>query len=367
MKLRTTASQLLTLVSKVSDAVPQKPTEAIFENIIITTIADDVIAVHGGDGNLVATATGIVESVDGDPVAVNCRKLMDILKVLPDSEIDLTADGVTAMLKWSRGTHSLPVVDAKDYPPIPTLDEGIVLQMEGMEFRDAIDHTLPCVASDELRPIMGTILVDPDDDGKVNFVASDAKVMTISHKDVVVTPESKFCLPSVAARIVRKAFRADDDVIFKQADKWLCVTDGNLMIYVRKVEGNFPNYKSVIPKGGSNVLSSPTSELISSVRRAMACADKDSNTVKLILSPMDVPSIEAHDLNFGLASSESMDYATYDGTEMDICLNAAKLHGVVSLYKSNSITISLDTPNRAVLISSESDSTLALVMPVCGR
>jgi len=135
----------------------------------------------------------------------------------------------------------------------------------------------------------------------------------------------------------------------------------------RLVEGNYPAYKSVIPKNNTNKLIINRQDFLNSARRVSVCSNQASSLVKLKLSYNQLV-ISAQDLDFSISAHERLS-CQYEGDPMEIGFKSTFLVEILTNLSYNDISLELSDPSRAALIlpsgqNDPSEDILALIMPM---
>lgn len=357
--IKTTKKDLLGAITAAYKAVPAKASIPIMECFRLKA-AQEQLEVSATDGSLSIFAYAPAE---GDELAcINAKMLLDAVRLLPDTDIEITLGENTATVNYGTGHFSLPTFDVQDFPNIDVESFGDATVIPGDTLKDAIGYVLPSVAKDPMRPVLNGIYFNPVDGG-LDLVASDAHTLSMQtlHCDV---KTGAMIVPLAAATFVKDYVKDEDDVLLGEQNGKAVFSMGNAVIAATIIVGNFPKYESVIPKNNESLLTAPTAELIGTVRRVATCANKASNTIKFDLKPFGGCNVEAQDLGFGCAAKEEMTFAEYNGQEMQIGFKHDLLSNLLSVIGEDEVKMSFDNPKRAALLTSERENRKALIMPV---
>jgi DNA polymerase-3 subunit beta len=131
-----------------------------------------------------------------------------------------------------------------------------------------------------------------------------------------------------------------------------------------KIVGKFPKYREVIPANNGNRLTAKVADLLAVVRRVSTCANKASQTIKLVLSTFGGATMEAQDLGFGCSAKEEMEDIVYNGSEMTIGFKSDLLTNLLSALGEEDVIVDMDSPRKAVLLTTNNESRKAILMPV---
>lgn len=371
MKFSVSSSELLSGLMSVSKVIVPKPSNAILENFLME-LKGSTLTVTASDGETTLKTTIHIAHVEEEgSTAIPAKLLTDSLKEFPDQPLTFsTGSGLSIMdIVWASGASKIPCFDAADYPELPKIggiSEKLVISAQTL--LDGINNTLYATAEEELRPVMNGIFFDIDTE-ETTLVASDAhKLICSSFTGAAAPQKSNFILHKKPASVLRGVLaKFEDDVTICYDNKNAYFTFGDNILVCRLIEGNYPAYRSVMPKNNSNKMIIGRSEFLNVVKRIAVCSNQISNQVKLKLSFNEVV-ISAQDLSFSMSAYESIP-CQYDGQDMEIGFKAPFLLEILSNLPYRNICVELADPARAALIVSADEESAgqeikALLMPV---
>jgi DNA polymerase III subunit beta len=253
---------------------------------------------------------------------------------------------------------------------LPVLKDDIrkTVRMSAEVLLQGITKTIFATADDELRPVMNGVFLELSPENMI-FVASDAhKLVRYKRFDVTTDAEASFILPKKPSSLLRNILaREKNDVIIEFDDKNALFTLTDYKLVCRLVEGNYPNYNSVIPSNNPNKLIADRLDLINSLRRVSVFSSQASNLVKLELSANQI-TVSAQDIDFSISAYEKLQ-CQYEGDDMEIGFKSTFLIEILNNLASREVVLELSDPSRAgLLFPLEKDSTdedvLMLLMPM---
>ena len=370
MKFSVSSSELLSGLMAVSKGIAPKPTNSILENFLFQ-LNGNTLTVTASDGETTLKTNVEIAQVEQEgAVAVPAKILTDSLKEFPDQPLTFSNESGSVMeIRWASGASKIPCFDAADFPELPQISgisESVVIP--SVSLLDGINNTIYATAEEELRPVMNGIFFDLEPEC-ATFVASDAhKLICYSFKGAQVPQKSNFILHKKPAAILRGLLaKCDEDIEVKFDNRNAYFTFSNNILVCRLIEGNYPAYRSVIPKNNINKMVIGRSELLNVVKRIAVCSNQTSNQIKLRLSLNEVL-VSAQDLNFSMSAYEKLP-CQYDGQEMEIGFKSPFLLEILGNLPYQNICVELADPARAALIVSADDTASdvdirALLMPV---
>ena len=371
MKFTVSSSELLSGLMSVSKVIVPKPTNSILENYLFQ-LQDNTLTVTASDGETtLQTRLPISQVAEEGATAVPAKLLTDSLKEFPDQPLTFSVyEGSSVMdIVWASGASKIPCFDAADFPELPVIgeiSESVIIPSATL--LDGIGNTIYATAEEELRPVMNGIFFDIDPE-VTTLVASDAhKLICYSFMGAKLSQKSNFILHKKPASILKSILaKYDEEITIRYDNKNAYFSFGNNILVCRLIEGNYPAYRSVIPKNNNNKLIIGRADLLSVVKRIAVCSNQVSNQIRLKLSLNEL-TISAQDLGFSMSAHETLP-CQYDGQEMEIGFKAPFLLEILGNLPYQNICMELADPARAALIVSADESRpdqdiRALLMPV---
>ena len=371
MKFSVSSSELLGGLMSVSKVIVPKPTNSILENFLFH-LKGNTLTVTASDGETTLRADiPIAQVTEEGSTAVPAKLLTDSLKEFPDQPLSFSVDAGSSVMDivWASGASKIPCFDAADFPELPVIgeiSESVIIPSAIL--LDGINNTIYATAEEELRPVMNGIFFDIDPE-VTTLVASDAhKLICYSFLGAKLSQKSNFILHKKPASILKSILaKHDEDITIRYDNKNAYFSFGTNILVCRLIEGNYPAYRSVIPKNNNNKLVIGRTDLLGVVKRIAVCSNQISNQIRLKLSLGEVL-ISAQDLGFSMSAHETLP-CQYDGQEMEIGFKAPFLLEILSNLPYQNICMELADPARAALIVSADEARpgqeiRALLMPV---
>jgi DNA polymerase-3 subunit beta len=298
-------------------------------------------------------------------VVVPGRLLVDIVRLLPTGEVTLEArpeDGV-ARLTCGSASYSLNTYGAEDFPRLPEVDPESAFTVEREAFLDTIARVSRSASRDESRPVLTGVLVRFEG-GKVVMAATDSYRLSVKETALEQGPphELEAIVPARAlaelARIGQGAESATLDVGV-QENQVVFGADG-VWLTARRIDGQFPNYRQLLPEQFEAEVQLPREELLDVVRRTGLLAQRKS-PLRLRFEGGEL-TVSAQTQDVGEAR-ESLPVG-YAGEPIEIGFNAEFLRDGLESVSDETVRLKLISPLRPGLIHGESDDFLYLIMPI---
>jgi DNA polymerase III subunit beta len=302
---------------------------------------------------------------DEGAVVVPGRLLVDIARLLPPGEVALEyrqEEGV-ARLTCGPASYAMNTFSAEDFPRLPELDAAPAFAVDRQAFLDTVLKVSRSASRDESRPVLTGILVRFDD-GKLVMAATDSYRLSVKETALEQGPaqEVEAIVPARAlgelARIAQ-ATAAEELELGIQENQVVFDVDG-VTLTARRIDGQFPNYKQLVPESFEAEVELPRDEFLDVVRRTALMAQRKS-PLRLRFAEGEV-TVSAQTQDVG-ESRESLPIR-YDGDVIEIGFNADFLRDGLESVSDDRVRLKLISPIRPGLIQGEGDDFLYLIMPI---
>ncbi len=298
--------------------------------------------------------------VDGVTV-IPARLSADIVRSLGDPKVEINAGPDEVGISAGRSQFSVRPLSADDYPRLPTPSESAVT-LPAAAFGEALKQVVRAASTDEARPILTGVLLAAEADG-LRLVATDSYRLAV--RDLagtsVLGSDQKVLVPSRALQELQRLLGGEESITLRLGERDATFEVGTSRLTTRLIEGEFPNYRQLIPASYPNKLTVSKDALQEAIRRVKILA-KDATPVRLQLSA-DGLKLTAITQDVGNAADE-LD-ASLDGTEMTVAFNPDYLAAGVDAAISDEVSIeTLDALKPAVVRGIGRDDFLYLLMPV---
>jgi DNA polymerase-3 subunit beta len=372
MKFVVSSSELLSHLQSISRVISSKNTLPILDNFLFNLSGND-LEITASDLESTLITRMKLENTDGDgTIALPARILLDTLKEFSVQPLtfDINMETMAVVISSENGKFNVVGQNGIDFPALPAIkkEKKFSFAINADVLLSGISKTLFATADDELRPVMGGIFVEASTD-KITFVASDAhKLVRYQRTDAQADDNASFILPKKPASLLKNILPKEEGAVTVEFDdKNAFFILGNYKVVCRLVEGNYPNYNSVIPKNNPRKITIDRVEFFNTLRRVSVFSNQASNLVKLQLKGNQVM-VSAQDIDFSISAYERIK-CQYEGDEIEIGFKSVFLLEILSNIGSQDVMIELADPTRAGLFlpaitENESEDLLMLLMPM---
>jgi DNA polymerase III subunit beta len=314
------------------------------------------------DMELSLRATVDAQVSDEGTVVVPGRLLLDIARSLPDSEVSIEHRPEEAVVVVTAGSanYRLHTYSSEDFPRLPEIDTNALYAIERDALVDTIARVGRSASRDESRPVLTGILVRFEP-GRVVMAATDSYRLAVKETPVeAALPDLEAIIPARALQeLGRIATGADDVQLGLQENHVVFGADGTWLT-TRRIDGQFPNYRQLLPEQFEHELSLPREELLEVVRRVSLMAQRNS-PLRLRFADGDL-TVSAVTQDVGEAR-ESLP-APFTGDAMEIGFNAEFLRDGLDSVESDTVKLKLISPLRPAVLEGETDDYVYLIMPI---
>ena len=344
MNLTIAKDQIIAGLQAVQNVVSTRTTLPILSNVLL----------RAADGKVEFTATDLdvtvacsVEAKVAKPGAttVPVKKLFGIVRELNGGEIEIETDekNVTSIRSGSS-YFKINGLAAEEFPPLPKFkdDKKVGLQQETV--RAMLKKTSFAVSTDESRYVLNGIFVSLKD-GKMTLVATDGRRLALVDEEVEISEKSagEFIVPAKAINELNRLLQDKGEVELKfgenQASFALKDDKGfSVLLITKLIEGNYPNYRQVIPGEAKERIPINREELLQALRRAEIMTSEKANSVKMTFGKNQL-AITANSPEVGEARETLA--VNYKGKEMAIAFNPRYLIDPLAALSEDEVFIEL--------------------------
>lgn len=323
MKLAIAKDQLMAGLQAVQNIVGSRTTLPVLSNVLLRA--------HDGKLELTATdmdvtlscAVAAEVSAEGD-VTLPVKKLFGIVRELSPGDIELETDEKNvAVLRSGASFFKVHGLGADEFPPVAPFAGKTRLMVPQEKLKAMLKRTSFAVSTDETRYVLNGIFCSLRDQ-KLTMVATDGRRLALTDEEVELSGDNvDVIIPTKAINELNRLLTGSGEVDIQVKENQAAFTikdekSFTVLLITRLVEGNYPNYRQVIPADPKERVAFVREELLQSLRRVELMTSEKSNSVKLSFTKNNL-SITANTPEIGEAR-ESM-AINYSGREFSIAFN----------------------------------------------
>jgi DNA polymerase-3 subunit beta len=361
MKVTCPRDDLVARLAIVSRAVSTRTTVLVLGGVLLRA--------ENGELHLAATdmelslRTSFEANVEGEgAVVVPGRLLVDLARLLPDEDVQIEhrAEEGVVRIECGSASYRLHTYNVEDFPRLPDVEAIGTFSVDRDALLDTVARVARSASRDESRPVLTGILARFEG-GKLVMAATDSYRLSVKETPLEGdAPELEAIIPARAlTELSRIAGGADGLELGVHENQVVFVADG-VTLTTRRIEGQFPNYKQLIPEEYEHTVTLPRAEVLNVVRRVAVMAQRNS-PLRLRFAEGEL-TVSAQTQDVGEAR-ESMP-AGFTGEPLEIGFNADFLREGFESVSSDEVEVRLISPLRPAVIQGDADDFTYLVMPI---
>ncbi len=344
MNLTITKEQIINGLQAVQNVVSTRTTLPILSNVLLRAEGDRIeFTATDLDVTIACSVEANVKKPGASTVPV--KKLFGIVRELTNSEIDVEVDEKnTCSVRSGASFYKINGLSSDEFPPLPKFkeDKKVVLPQETV--RSMLKKTSFAISSDESRYVLNGIFISLKDH-KMTMVATDGRRLALVDEEVDVSDKSQgeFIVPAKAVFELNRLLQDKGEIEIRYTENQASFTlkdekGFSVLIITKLIEGNYPNYRQVIPGEVKERISLIREEFLHALRRAEIMTSEKSNSVKMTFSKNNL-AITANSPEVGEAR-ESL-AINYKGKEMAIAFNPKYLIDPLNALVNDEVFIEL--------------------------
>lgn len=302
-------------------------------------------------------------------ITTPAKLLLDFVSNLPPEKIELAGDDSTLSVKTGSYKSTIVGIPASEFPPINVVRKKALISIDNSSFKQIVKQTVFATALDETRPVLSGVLLKIDD-GKCAFVATDGYRLSLKQTKITTTSADKKTiiipgrtLKEVVPLVDRGEGQGSSVGLFlgekeNQVEFWV----GTDVLVGRLIEGEFPAYEKIIPRGVATSATMDRDEFLRCVRGAAIFARGSANIIKLavekegVIVSANAPQVGETQLFVG---------AKIEGEENQIAFNSRFVVDFLASVDGKEIVFEMTGPlNPGVFKVKGEAGFFHLIMPV---
>ena len=351
MKLSIERETLLKPLQLVIGVVERKQTLPILSNVLLSTQKNQ-LSITGTDleVELIGQTSLLQDDVEASQITVPGRKLMDICRALPEhAPVELSHDKEKIVLRSGRSRFTLSTLPAKDFPSVEPQESQLEFMLPQRELRYLLQRTYFAMAQQDVRYYLNGLLLETHP-GILRAVATDGhrlasnsirSTINTDHRLQIIVPRKGI------VELLRLLEDSDTPVTLIIGNNHIRVTSEDFSFTSKLVEGRFPDYERVIPKGGNKSIILERDELKAALSRTAILCNEKFKGVRFELRN-NLLRIHANNPEQEAAEEEiTIDYTQED---LEIGFNVGYLLDILNTVNPGPVKLTFADANSSVLV-----------------
>src|SRR3989440_5421919 len=357
--------ELLAPLSAVSGIIERRHTLPILSNVLIDR-ASDALSFLATDIEIQITAkTDLEATAEARSLTVGARKLLDILRALPESaEVTLQQQDKRLLVKAGKSRFTLQTLPAEDFPRLAKpAGEAAKFKLEQKALRRLLSLVQYAMAQQDIRYYLNGLLMVVEDK-TLKLVATDGhRLAYAALKLAVELPRQEVIVPcKTVLELAKLLAESDDEVNIELSATQAAFRFSTIELVSKLVDGKFPDYTRVIPTQHKNRMHTGREPLRQALLRAAILSNEKFRGVRWVLADGNLKIVSSNAEQEEAHEEIEVDYA---GDALDIGFNVNYLLDVLNNVPGNEIECAFGDSSSSALISYAAEKDFKyVVMPM---
>lgn len=363
MKFSTTREVILAALQSVSGVVERKQTMPVLANVLLV-VKDSSVQVTATDLEVELSASASIQALEDGEITIPGRKLMDIVKALPEkAEIVVATEAERVIVRSGKSRFTLTSLPATDFPSNENFEVKHKVTISQGELKALLDKTHFSMAQQDVRYYLNGLLFELTQ-STLRLVATDGHRLALSEavvKESIKEP-LQVILPRKGVLELQRILGVEGDVELSIGSNHMRVSVSGVRFTSKLIDGRFPDYNRVIPLNPVRIVESSPGIVKAALQRAAILANEKFRGIRLTLK-QDVLNLQAH--NPDQEEAEEEIEVKYQGEAMEIGFNINYLMEALSAIQGDQVELGFTDGNSSCLIKAPgSVNTRYVVMPM---
>lgn len=366
MKLKIQKEAIQHALQSIQGIVDKKTTMPILSHFLLKV--NKTASLMATDLDIAMKGPVQADVIEKGSLCIPARKLFEIAKEV-DGEILLESqDNNWVKVTSGKSTFKLMGLPEEDFPALPEAVKSEELTIKASSIKDMIEKTVYATGESDTRYTLNGLLfhfIPKKKNTEFKIAGTDGhrlSVITMSIEGKL-SEEKKLILPKKAALELKKLIEGSDDNITMYIDKnHIFFSTDDIMLTSRLIEGTYPNYEQVIPKGNDKTVLIEKIAFLKALRRTSIMSRERTNAVRLDLEPGKITLIS---MNPDIGEAREELAAQYKGDELTVGYNARYIMDILQAMEGDTVQLELEEPLSPTLLTApDTKGYTCVVMPM---
>lgn len=354
-------------LAHVQGVVERRSTQPVLSHVLL----------HAREGALRMTATDtevafigeLAANVEkGGELAVDAANLFQVVRTLPDPTVHLKVGaGNRLEIASGRSFFRLPGMPADEYPPLPAFDARGAARIQESVLRRLVEQTQFAVATDDARYGLNGAHVeqlDGEEGTSIRVVSTDGHRLSVAdgvfEGELAITP--RMLVPRKALSVLRRLLEGEDTVELSFGEGAVRLSRPQQTFWFRLLDGEFPDYKAVVPKKGKHRARIRKTDLAATLKRVAILVQDRARAVRFAFRESELD-IQVHNVDRGEVDEKLP--VELDGEPITVGFNIRYLQDILSVIEGESLVLEMDHPLGPCLVRDpDQPRAFFVVMPM---
>ncbi|PHQ65374.1 MAG: DNA polymerase III subunit beta [Sulfurimonas sp.] len=353
MKITVSKSIIENILVYAQPFLEKKDTSQITSHVYIN-VNDSKLTIKATDYEIgFEVSTDKINIISSGSITANGKKLLDIIRILKDGEINLEVKNEMLYISQSHSNFKLPTFSYNEFPEFPSYEGKARISIESHALIESLKKITPAIDTNNPKFELNGALIDIKQDS-INFASTDTRRLAIVNIPNQSASELSIIIPKKAIIEIQKLFF--DNIELYYDDTNLIIHSEQYTFFTKLINGKFPEYSRIIPKEVANTLVLPKAIMIDSIKQITTI----SSDVKITFLNNFITFESLSDDN--IEAKTEISYNTNFTEEFVIAINSKYLLDFLNSINSSEFSIGLNEGNLPFLLMDNNFKTV--VMPI---
>lgn len=364
MKFVCSKESILTEIIYSTDFTSQRNSLSITSNVYLETYSDRLI-IKATDQKIGFITEIAVQTLQEGKTLVFCEKLLNILRSLPDGNVEFDATNGTFSIKPEKEhiDFKLRNISADEFPDMEESPSSPFFTISQKAFSDMASHTIFAVSEDETRHFLCGLYLERNTSG-MNMIATDGRRLSIVERtfEEELPMFSPIIIPPKFFTELRKLSTDEGVMELSVSENLLFAKIGQRLFYTTLIKGQYPNYRRVIPDSQTYCCTMRIGDMLDALKRVSLLVENKAKRIFLDISEAGVL-LTSDESEVGEA--KEIIACQYEGPESKISLNYTYMLNPLKVMEGEYFSINFTEPTKAMTVKPESNRDYYhIIMPM---
>ncbi len=363
MKFSVEREAMLLPLQAVIGVVERRQTMPILSNVLVT-VNSSGLTITATDLEVELSATGKVDVQAPGEITIPGRKLIDIIKALPEkANIILALENERLLIRSGKSRFTLATLPASDFPVIENIEIKQKISLSQADMKTLLDKTHFSMAQQDVRYYLNGLLFELSGQ-QLRLVATDGHRLALAETKLAdtVNTSSQVILPRKGVLELQRVLGNQGNVEIIISTNHMRITVDGVRFTSKLIDGRFPDYNRVIPQNPNRIVSAERSALRAALQRAAILSNEKYRGIRLTLKS-NLLVMQAHNPEQEEAEEELE--VSHSGEDMEIGFNVNYLMEALSAVDGDQVELGFTDGNSSCLIKSPGNvASRYVVMPM---
>jgi DNA polymerase III subunit beta len=370
MEFRISKDIFMKALQRIQGIVEKRNTMPILSNALLE-VQNDLLYITATDLEVGMKSSYPAKVVKEGKITVSAKKLYEIVKEMPDEEINFsTKDNDWVEIVCGKARFNIVGLSSEEFPYFPKVKEENFIVFKNEILADMIEKTSYAICYDETKYNLNGVFIKAIDQGGatvLKMVATDGHRLSVAQKTIEGNIGAELAkgviFPKKGIFELKKMVEEEDgEIMLGFMDNSAVIKKGNVVVVMRLIDGEFPDYTKVIPQSNDRKVMLNRDRFLHSLKRMAILSSEKFKGVKIEVDPEQMI-ISSSNPELGEAREEIE--VQYEGNEISARFNAKYLVDVLSVMADREVELKLKDELSPVIMKAVADEDfMAVIMPM---